>query len=189
MGPSPSEPILVFTRRLNALGLHYMVTGGVASMLYGEPRLTLDVDVVLVLARDAIRRLVGAFPLTEFYCPPPEVLATEAGRSERGHFNLIEHATGARADVYLAGVDALHAFGLARTRDLAVGADVIRLAPPEYVIVRKLEYYREGGSEKHVRDIQAMLRVSGSDVDRAELETWIDRRGLREVWERVLAAA
>ena len=35
------------------------------------------------------------------------------------------------------------------------------LAPAEYVIVRKLEYYREGGSEKHLRDIRSMLAVSG----------------------------
>lgn len=188
MGPSPSEPILIFTRRLNALGLPYMVTGGVASMLYGEPRLTLDVDVVLVLSRDAIRPLADAFPLSQFYCPPPEVLATEAARAERGHFNLIEHATGARADVYLAGADSLHAFGLGRARELAVGAEVIRVAPPEYVIVRKLEYFREGGSEKHVRDIRAMLRVSGSEIDRSEIEAWAGRRGLRDVWERVAGA-
>jgi len=29
-----------------------------------------------------------------------------------------------------------------------------RVAAPEYVIVRKLEFFREGGSEKHLRDIR-----------------------------------
>ncbi|MCW5889746.1 MAG: hypothetical protein KIT14_04265 [bacterium] len=53
------------------------------------------------------------------------------------------------------------------------------------MIVRTLEYDREGGSEKHVRDIHAMLRVSGPDVDRTALETWVARRGLAEVWGRV----
>jgi len=27
-------------------------------------------------------------------------------------------------------------------------------APPEYVILRKLQYFREGGSEKHLLDIK-----------------------------------
>jgi hypothetical protein len=185
MAPSTSEPVFVFTRRLNALGLPYMVTGGVASMLYGEPRLTLDVDVVLDLTRGAIVPLADAFPLAQFYCPPLEVLAAEVARRERGHFNLIEHATGARADVYLVGSDPLHVWAMARVRTLDLDGETVRIAPPEYVIVRKLEFHREGGAEKHVRDVQAMLRVSGPDIDRAEVERWVGLRGLRDVWDRV----
>ena len=187
MASSPSEPILLFTRRLGSTGLRYMVTGSVASMLYGEPRLTLDVDVVLVLPRDAVRSVPDAFPDDEFYCPPLEVLATEAARAERGHFNLIHHATGARADVYLAGADPLHAWALERVRTVEVGSDTVRVAPPEYVILRKLEYYREGGAEKHLRDIEAMLRVSGADIDVREVERSAAERGLLDAWRRIRA--
>ena len=58
------------------------------------------------------------------------------------------------------------------------------LAPPEYVIVRKLEYYREGGAEKHLRDIRAMLAVSGEQLDRPTLDGWIQRRGLEVEWQQ-----
>jgi hypothetical protein len=54
-----------------------------------------------------------------------------------------------------------------------------------YVIVRKLEYFREGGSEKHLRDIRSMLAVSGERMDRAELEQWIRRRELLAQWARI----
>jgi hypothetical protein len=56
--------------------------------------------------------------------------------------------------------------------------ELIVVAPPECVIVRKLEYYREGGSDKHLRDIRSMLAVSGDQINRAELDEWIHRRGL-----------
>ena len=56
------------------------------------------------------------------------------------------------------------------------------LAPPEYVIVRKLEYYREGGSDKHLRDIRSMLAVSGGQLDRPSLNEWIEQRGLQNEW-------
>ncbi len=59
------------------------------------------------------------------------------------------------------------------------------LAPPEYVIVRKLEYYREGGSEKHLRDIRAMLSVSGDQLDRAALNEWLQRRQVHTEWQLV----
>ena len=61
----------------------------------------------------------------------------------------------------------------------------IIIAPPEYVIVRKLEYFREGRSEKHLRDIRAMLAVSGEQLDRTILNEWIQRQGLESEWRQV----
>lgn len=110
--PSP-EPFLVFTRKLNDLGVRYMVAGSVASIYYGEPRLTNDVDIIVVLRRDDASRLEATFPEDEFYCPPREVLQREIARKQRGHFNLIHLANGFKADIYPAGVDELHSWGLA----------------------------------------------------------------------------
>ena len=59
------------------------------------------------------------------------------------------------------------------------------LAPPEYVIVRKLEYFREGGSEKHLRDIRSMLAVSREQIDDAELKKWIQRLDLEAEWQQL----
>ena len=49
------------------------------------------------------------------------------------------------------------------------------------------KYYREGGSDKHLRDIRRMLNVSGEQIDHAALAEWIEKRGLREQWQRVEA--
>ena len=52
----PLEPFLIFTRKLNELNLRYMVTGSVAAIYYGEPRMTNDVDIVVFLRpEDALR--------------------------------------------------------------------------------------------------------------------------------------
>ena len=75
-----------------------MVTGAVAATIYGEPRLTHDIDLVIDLRLQDIEGFVDAFPFEEFYCPPPEVIRLEASRSQRGHFNLIHHDTGLKAD-------------------------------------------------------------------------------------------
>lgn len=61
---------------------------------------------------------------------------------------------------------------------------MLHVAPPEYVIVRKLEYYREGGSEKHVRDIQGMLRHHGTAIDLHVVEEKVAGLGLVEAWRR-----
>ncbi len=113
------------------------------------------------------------------------MIAVEVAREQRGHFNIIHHETGFKAVVYLSGRDPLHAWGLARARQLEVEGQVLSVAPPEYVIVRKLEYYREGGSEKHLRDIRSMLSTSPEAIQSAELEQQIAARGLQEAWRQV----
>src|SRR5438045_8632775 len=94
---------LMFTQRLSTLGVPYMVSGSVAVIIYGEPRLTHDVDLIVVLDRGHIARLPEVFPPAEFYWPPSEVIAVEAAREQRGHFNIIHHQTDLNADVYLIG--------------------------------------------------------------------------------------
>ena len=51
-----------------------------------------------------------------------------------------------------------------------VGSEGEVLAPIEYVILRKLEYFRASGSDRHLRDVAMMLRISGDSVDQLELE-------------------
>lgn len=176
---------LVFARRLNRLNVAYMVTGSVASMAYGEPRLTHDVDLVLEVARTQVQPFCEVFSLAEFYCPPAATIVVESQRSSGGHFNLIHHETGFKADCYLMGKDPLHVWAMARRRRIEVEDEPVFLAPPEYVIVRKLEYYREGGTEKHLRDIRSMLDVSGELIDRAELAAKIRDGGLEAEWALV----
>ena len=180
--------IELFVLRLEAVGLPYMVTGSVASMIYGEPRLTLDVDLVVELDAERAGDLLGAFPETEFYRPPLEVVRLECSRDSRGHFNLIHHGTGMKADVYPAARDDLHRWGLAHRRRIPFGPGQLWVAPPEYVILRKLEFWREGGSEKHLRDVRAMLAADLA-LDRSFLDTELRRRGLEEAWQAVVASS
>lgn len=184
--PEP-ELSLLFVRPLNQLGVRYLISGSVAAMLYGEPRLTHDVDFVVFLRKDDIGRLREVFAAPAFYLPPPEVIILEVAREQRGHFNVIHADTGFKADFYTSGRDELHAWAFRGARRLEYRGEPLSVAPPEYVIVRKLEYYREGGSEKHLRDIRAMLAVSGAELNQPELEAWITRRGLGTQWQAVTA--
>ena len=99
---SETDLVLLYTRRLERAGFTYMITGSVAGVFYGEPRVTHDVDLVLALKRSDTPRIAELFPLEEFYCPPEEIIVQEVLRAQRGHFNLIHHESGFKADVFLA---------------------------------------------------------------------------------------
>jgi hypothetical protein len=85
-------------------------------------------------------------------------------------------------DLYPAGRDPLHGWAFRRKHQIQFEGETVVLAPAEYVIVRKLEYYRQGGSEKHLRDIRSIITVSGEQLDRPTLTEWIEKLGLQAEW-------
>ena len=166
------------------LDVPYMVMGGVASIIYSEPRYTHDLDMLLRLDAARVADFAAAFSQDEFYVPPIEAIEAEARRAAFGHFNLAHHETGLRPDIYLAGDDPLHAWGLARRRRIVLRDEPVWLAPVEYVILGKLKFYRLGGSGRHLEDISAILRISSDRIDFAELKARIAGEGLAAEWER-----
>ena len=140
---------------------------------------------VTFLNEPDVRRLPEIFPSPLFYLPPAEVILAEVAREEHGHFNIIHVDSTFKADIYLTGRDEFNAWAFRNKRKVEFRGDTVMLAPPEYVIVRKLEYFREGGSDKHLRDIRAMLNVSGDSINREDLNFWIQRRSVEAQWKRV----
>lgn len=181
-----TEPDLIglFVAPLETTGIRYMITGGVASVIYGDPRFTRDVDVVMALSTAEIADLASAFDPAAFYVPPAEAVEKEITRAEGGHFNVIHRDTSLRADVYLAGDDPLIEWGFDRRVRLPVGDAEIWVAPIEYVILRKLEYFQHSDSDRHLRDVAMMLRISGETVDSDSLLRWAERLELKETLEQ-----
>ncbi len=173
------DPLAPFLGPLERLGLPYCVTGSVAASVYGEPRLTADVDVVLLMALQDIALLRAVFPDETYYVPPDETLRLAIARGSRGMFNLIHHESQFKGDIYLAARDPLHAWALANRRRVELDTGSMWLAPPEYVIVRKLEIPAQ---DKHVLDVRFML--AATPVDSAWIENAVERLGLGPQWER-----
>lgn len=180
--PAP-DPLAPFIEPLERLGLPYCITGSVAASVYGEPRLTADIDIVLVLRPQDIPAIQSAFPEGEYYVPPREVMRRAVDQGSGGMFNLIHHRSQFKADIYLATRDPLHAWALEQRRYIDLGGSGAWIAPPEYVILRKLEFLREGGSDKHVRDIRYILAATA--VDLKFIETEVGRRDLHGQWLRM----
>jgi hypothetical protein len=179
------DELSLFASRLEAVNVPYMVTGATAAIFYGQPRVTNDLDVVVSLDEAGRSALLREFAEADFYVPPESVIRAEQARAQRGHFNVIHLESGFKADIYLAGSDPLHAWALPRRRRVQ-WTDVlaVSVAPPEYVILRKLEYYREGGSAKHPSDIRAIRDIT--PLDETLMTPWLEKLGLAAIWQEVI---
>jgi predicted nucleotidyltransferase len=169
---------------LEEQGITYLLVGSLASGAYGEPRLTHDIDVVVELRPDQAAKLCKAFPSPEYYVS--EKAAQEAVAAG-GQFNVIHPASGNKIDFMIARRDAWGRSQISRRRrEQILPGRPGYTAAPEDVILGKLWYYHEGGSEKHLRDIAGMLQVSGDEIDKEYINHWAQQLGLTEHWQAVL---
>ena len=180
--PEP-DLLQIFARPVHDAGMPYVVAGSVGAMLYSEPRLTLDIDFAVSIPNARLPSLTTIFPEALFYVPPLEVLHSENLRECRGHFNVIHMASGLKADFYPSHQDPFYRWACEHRRTVRYGHGEVFFAPPEYVIVWKMEYFSEGGSEKHVRDIRRMLELSEAEIDRTVLDRELLRRNLLSAFQ------
>lgn len=61
----------------------------------------------------------------------------------------------------------------------------IRVAPVEYVIVRKLSYFAQSGSTRHLEDVFRICRIRGNEIDETALDAWIAELDVETAWDRV----
>ena len=166
-----------------SLNVPYMIVGSVASMAYGEYRSTNDIDIVIQLKSQDVSALCNAFPEEEYYVSDSAV--REAIQYQR-MFNVIETQTCYKIDFAISQDSPWGRSQLERRRSTEILPGVVGYtASPEDVIIAKMLYYKEGESEKHLRDIAAMCRVTGDTFDNDYLQTWIQRLRLNPIWDAI----
>ncbi|HKI03618.1 MAG TPA: hypothetical protein VKK31_16690 [Thermoanaerobaculia bacterium] len=171
-------------KALERLGLRYFVTGSMATIFFGEPRFTNDIDIVVDLPPARIPELCAAFPAPDFYLSQETV---HRAVTRRGQFNIIHPSSGLKVDVMVPADSPFNQGRFARMKRVRPAPDFdAAFSSPEDVILKKMESYREGGSEKHLRDIAGVLKISGERLDRAYIAEWAERMGTSEIWEEIL---
>ena len=178
-----SELLGYLVRCLEKLNIPYFITGAVASIAYGEPRLTNDIDVVAEINNGHIARLEVCFPEEEFYLDPD---AIREAIKRRRQFNIIHPASGLKIDVMIFKGDAFDKSRFARIKRMRPLEDTeANFSSPEDVIIKKMEYYKEGASEKHIRDIMGIIKISGEMVDFQYILLWAKRLHCEEIWQAI----
>jgi hypothetical protein len=180
----PYELLQRIIEALDRLGISYLVTGSVAAMAYGEPRLTNDIDIVAAITDRHIAGLIAAFPPEEFYIS--EEMIRDAIRHHL-QFNIIHPSSGLKIDIILRKDTPFDDSRFSRIRRIRPAESyTASFAAPEDIIIMKMQYYRDGGSEKHLRDIAGILKVSLHEVNKSYIADWARRLGLEEIWKMIV---
>jgi hypothetical protein len=184
----PTDPIavaLIVAAALEAQGIPYTTGGSIASSIAGEPRSTVDIDIVAALEEATIPALCAALA-ADFYVN--EQSLRRAAR-ERGVANVIHQPTQIKVDLHVAGGTPLDEQQLRRRQPIDVGGGrVLHVHPPEDILLQKLRWYRRGGemSDRQWRDILGIVRVQGPRLDRDYLRQHAPALGVADLLEHAL---
>lgn len=111
------ELLLYVVECFEKLEIPYLITGPIASIAYGEPRLTNNIDIVADISLEQIDEFKMNFAENEFYL---EVDSMKAAINQRRQFNIIHPASGLKVDVMLSKKDEFDLSRFSRIKKLNV---------------------------------------------------------------------
>jgi hypothetical protein len=161
---NPFLSIQAIQKQLHKAGIPTIVIGGIAVGAWGEPRLTRDIDLKVLIGRDEADRLISQLSASYiFLMPEPrEVLQKQA-------MLFIQDRLGTRIDLLLAETP-YDALAIERGRDVEVQPGVrVRMCSPEDLIIYKLISTRLRDHE----DVKGIVRRQGDTIDDGYILEWL----------------
>lgn len=179
-----------FLRRITAAlelnGIPYMLTGSLASSMYGIPRATNDIDIVIAPSREQLLSVVQLLQRLGLTVAPEAAIVAFRNRTD---FNVIDFSSGWKVDLILRKDRAFSITEFERRETYDVEDMRLTLAQPEDVLIAKLEWAKSGNSERQLDDAAGILKMQGEKLDREYIEHWVEALELKYEWDAVRARA
>ncbi|MDQ3421556.1 MAG: nucleotidyl transferase AbiEii/AbiGii toxin family protein, partial [Acidobacteriota bacterium] len=156
----------------------YMLTGSMALSHYAEPRFTRDIDLVVQLATEQVERLVALFA-ADCYA---DADAIRAAVGRHGMTNLLHLDTMTKIDLIVRKPTPYHAREFDRRRAVIIEGTAVWIVSPEDLVISKLSWIQQGGSDVHRRDIASLLAAVDT-MDRPYIDTNVRELQLADLWK------
>jgi len=146
------------------LKIPYFITGGIATVIWGRPRFTADIDIVIQLVPQKLDKLARKLLAIDKNVYLNKQSMQEA--LERfGEFNFIHPASGLKVDFWILKNEPFDKARLKRRIAKKLNKQAIYFISPEDLILSKLLWYKKSSSTRQLEDVESILKISGPKID------------------------
>jgi len=170
---SELDVLRIVSQRLDAAGIEYMLTGSYALAYYTTPRMTRDLDLVVALVANDVGSINSIFA-ADFYIDEDDV---RVAVRDRRMFNLMHLESGIKLDFIVRKTSEYRQVEFARRQRVDLAGVPLYIASREDLILSKLLWGRDSGSELQKRDARSLI---DSSLDRVYLQHWAGRLGVEK---------
>jgi len=166
------------SKRLDAAGIGYMLTGSVAMNYYAEPRMTRDIDIVLALRLEDAESIVQIFS-SDYYVSRE---AVESSIKHQSLFNLIHGESVIKVDCIVRKQSAFRLNEFDRRKRVKLRDFETWVVTKEDLILSKLFWAKDSHSEFQLRDVKNLVSTG---CDRNYIQNWTGELGVAKLWEAI----
>mgnify|MGYP001613966626 FL=1 len=170
---------------LNRLGIPYLVSGGMAVAVWGRPRFTADIDIVVELRESQLDVLARELRTFRKDGHIDKEMMVEALR-RKDEFNYIDGATGIKVDFWILTNDPFDASRLTRRVSKEIAGEQVYFTSPEDLILIKLKWYRESDSSRQKEDAESIVKMMEDELDMNYLKRWATELGVADLLKELL---
>jgi hypothetical protein len=161
------DVLKLVTGRLDAAGLPYFVTGSIAAGLYGQPRMTRDIDIVAVLYPAHATRLADLLG-PDFVC---DAEAIGDAIAQRRIFSVIHRTALQKVDIIVRNDADYEIEKFERRRLVEVDGQPMWIISPEDLVLSKLAWAKDSRSDLQFRDVRSIIALQPG-LDWSYMERW-----------------
>ncbi len=178
---SQEKLLLKIAEILQNLEIDYFVTGGFAVSVWGRPRATFDIDIIVKLEKPKASVLAKALRGIVKAGYADEEMIKEAIEN-KGEFNFIDPENNLKVDFWADRKENASDRPEFENKKLKkIGNQDVYFVSPEDLILSKLEWYKLSQSSRHLEDIESVFRISGEILDRKYLKRWTEKLGFSDL--------
>lgn len=181
----PKNLLVNIAKILKELKIPYIITGGMAVLVWGRPRFTADIDIVVELDQNKVDKLEKALMSLSDVGYFDKKAVQEAINS-KNEFNFIDGNTGIKVDFWVLSDDSFDLSRLKRRKIKKVLGENVYFSSPEDLILIKLKWYKKSSMSRQIEDVESILKISDKKIDFKYLKKWAKKLGVLEILNKAI---